>query len=728
MNILEPNFNGLPPVTDWEKVFIALQQANEKVFRGASAKEFGKQVIGDIAIQGADFEDLPIATSSDPVVLPIPETEMKFGFLANGTYTQSNGPDLEYSTTQWGLTLFDGIRWIKKFTLELPDNSANSADWIAGLYFKNDIRTHLNKQWIALQNTSQEPSENSKEWKLIDESSKSFKKEKTESIKPATIVNGFLTRTGTSNNNTEFKRTATANVNMFNITEGKAYTYDGEIDLAVYSRMAGILYFDETFNLLMYDASETKVFKDYNLNYPEGTKYIGACSKGIAPVIKEVDERLVLKSSALPKDIRGSITITVDPDAELSENVFHNMADAIARYKEFDSAIIRAKGTIYRETINLDTIGDIRIESMDNNQIIISGGEILTGWSKTTGYNNIYQIPYSKTIPTTTQDSRRRLFENGRESVEIPPEKYHVLQKGLKNVMPYTEIKEVFTVADCEIVPGTFFYSGGILYMHTNDSSSPFNTGYTYENSVRPNTTWGGTRTGRKIELNNITFMFSNNDGCHIYGRHIVRNNVYVFGSASEGINDDNCTGYSINDEVGGAGADCINGHNVGYDALNIRYGQYLFCYYNVYVHDSDGDCISHHARSMIYIQNILGERCKRRGAIPYGGCTMTINIGKFRDNHLEGCMAQNNTEDNNGGKVSTILHLINVVSEGHTTNFRTTEGAIIIAEWTRSKAAFLNDVDNAGTFIYSDFGVDHVGTHNIVGSGLVIRNNYTII
>lgn len=118
--LLEPNFNSLPPVNDWDMVYLALQQANEKFFRSATAKDFGKQIIGDVAIQGADFEDLPIATSAAPVLLPIPEAEMKFGFLANGTYTQPNGPNLVYTDVQWGLTLFDGTRWVKKFTLTLP--------------------------------------------------------------------------------------------------------------------------------------------------------------------------------------------------------------------------------------------------------------------------------------------------------------------------------------------------------------------------------------------------------------------------------------------------------------------------------------------------------------------------------------------------------------------------------------------------------------------------------
>ncbi|NJI75821.1 hypothetical protein HCX49_21730 [Sphingobacterium kitahiroshimense] len=727
MTLLDPNFNGLPPVTDWEKVFIALQQANEKVFRGASAKEFGKQVIGDVAIQGADFEDLPIATSSAPVVLPIPQAEMKFGFLANGRYTQPNGPDLEYSTTQWGLTLFDGVRWIKKFTLDLPDNSANAPDWSLGLYKKNDIVTNASKIWIALENTSQEPKATSTQWKLVDESSQSFTVEKNSQNLTATIVNGFLTRSGGSNNNAVGRRTATANVNMYKITYGKAYEYDGEIDLTIFSTMAGILYKDENFALLDYDASETKVYKGYRLNYPPGTVYIAGCAIGSDPVIKEVDERLVLKSSALPKESRGQVTLIVDPDAELTENVFHNLSDAIARYKEYDSAIIRAKGGRYAETLNLATIGDLRLESSDGIPVKIAGGEFLTGWEKTAGTLNVYQINYNKIIPETTQDKTKRIFENGRLSLAIDPAKYHPLHRGMTHMSPFSEIKQAASLTECDSNKGSFFHSEGVLYIHTNDSINPNTSGFTYENAVRPNTSWGSDNTGRKIELNNIIFEFSNNDGCHIYGRHVIRNNVTVLGSASEGINDDNCTGVSRGDRVISPGADCINGHYTNYNT-DVRNDQYTFYYYNVYAINGEGDVISHHARSNVFISNILGERCNRRGIIAFGGAIMTVNGGRFRDNLMEGCMAQNDSESGNSGKISTTVHLINVVSENHSVNFRTTEGATIVAEWTRSKGATVNDINNAGIFEYHDFGVDTVSPNNIVGAGTVRKTEYKMI
>ncbi|MEN5085714.1 SGNH/GDSL hydrolase family protein [Sphingobacterium faecium] len=51
-NILEPNFNGLPKPTDWKKVIVPLQQANEKEFRGATLPELANEMLKDKTING----------------------------------------------------------------------------------------------------------------------------------------------------------------------------------------------------------------------------------------------------------------------------------------------------------------------------------------------------------------------------------------------------------------------------------------------------------------------------------------------------------------------------------------------------------------------------------------------------------------------------------------------------------------------------------------------------
>jgi hypothetical protein len=120
MSTIESKFNGYPAVTDWDKAIFLLQQANSVGFNGATKKEIAQVLFGDVAIQGADYEDLPVATSSAPVALPIPEVDLKYGFLANGTFSQPNGPNLVYTGKQWGLVLFSEGKWTKKFTLDLP--------------------------------------------------------------------------------------------------------------------------------------------------------------------------------------------------------------------------------------------------------------------------------------------------------------------------------------------------------------------------------------------------------------------------------------------------------------------------------------------------------------------------------------------------------------------------------------------------------------------------------
>jgi hypothetical protein len=120
MSTIESNFNGYPKPTDWNKVYFLLQQANSPGFATASKSEIAKELLSDIAIQGADYEDLPVSTSSALVPLPIPEAELKYGFLANGKFSQPNGPTLEYTAKQWGLLLYYSEKWFKKFTLDLP--------------------------------------------------------------------------------------------------------------------------------------------------------------------------------------------------------------------------------------------------------------------------------------------------------------------------------------------------------------------------------------------------------------------------------------------------------------------------------------------------------------------------------------------------------------------------------------------------------------------------------
>lgn len=133
MSTIESKFNGYPKVTDWNKVYFLLQQANSPGFNSATKKEIVNELFGDAAIQGADYEDLPISTSSAVVPLPIPEADLKYGFLTNGKFSQPNGPTLEYTSTQMGLTLFDGIKWVKKFTLNLPkgEDGKSIEDWSA---------------------------------------------------------------------------------------------------------------------------------------------------------------------------------------------------------------------------------------------------------------------------------------------------------------------------------------------------------------------------------------------------------------------------------------------------------------------------------------------------------------------------------------------------------------------------------------------------------------------
>jgi lysophospholipase L1-like esterase len=82
-NILEPNFNGLPKPTDWKKVIVLLQQANEKEFRGATLTELGDEILKDKTINGQRMKAVP------PGALPAgpADREMYMELLSEGTWT-----------------------------------------------------------------------------------------------------------------------------------------------------------------------------------------------------------------------------------------------------------------------------------------------------------------------------------------------------------------------------------------------------------------------------------------------------------------------------------------------------------------------------------------------------------------------------------------------------------------------------------------------------------------
>src|SRR5690606_7288437 len=92
----------------------------------------------------------------------------------------------------------------------------------------------------------------------------------------------------------------------------------------------------------------------------------------------------------------------------------------------------------YRETLDFDQLisGSIRFVAQRNAKVRILGSQKLS-FTKTSGYSNIYEAPFSASLL-----SRRIIYEDGRPSKPIMPDERHALQKGLLFRLPFTHIIE----------------------------------------------------------------------------------------------------------------------------------------------------------------------------------------------------------------------------------------------------------------------------------------------
>lgn len=115
-NILEPNFNGLPKPTDWKKVIVPLQQANEKEFRGATLPELANEMLKDKTINGQRMKAVP------PGALPAGPTdrEMYMELLSEGTWTWNGVAVVTNTKGSISNAWWNKVTWSKDDGVELP--------------------------------------------------------------------------------------------------------------------------------------------------------------------------------------------------------------------------------------------------------------------------------------------------------------------------------------------------------------------------------------------------------------------------------------------------------------------------------------------------------------------------------------------------------------------------------------------------------------------------------
>lgn len=364
---------------------------------------------------------------------------------------------------------------------------------------------------------------------------------------------------------------------------------------------------------------------------------------------------------------------------------FKTISEAINAIGNNKNISILIKGGVYRESVNLSdkTELDLEISNYNNLPVWIQGSEAITGWTKTVGYSNIYEVPYSNTIPTQVRDGRR-LFEYGRSSMVVSVDERHRLQKGLLNRLPYTEIQETTatgTLSDIltnlDGTPSRFYTVGGILYIHVLDGTNPAsNSNFSIENQVRNTFIPPTQKRNVNITLNFIGTLFSSNYGFDGLGfNKVYRRHVTVLGSRNNGFADDIGTTKAYWDESGGCGNDGASGHfnrrPGGYTGLDIRFGMNQNFYFEPWYHDNRDDGISHHALADFSGIGGLFEYNGKAGLIPANGANCSWIGGLSRGNVVAGVYVGNALDPT---RAFAVCRVENFISENNGTNFRVSD------------------------------------------------------
>ena len=131
-----------------------------------------------LEITSIELEPFVGGTQASPTNVPTqaPGEARKAQFGA-GWYNFGSGPELLDPKYTW-VGFWNGSTWLIRRMNELPDNSAKAKPWASGSYQANTIVTHNSKQWIALVDTVQEPSDTATEWKEFGGGTSSVQGEK----------------------------------------------------------------------------------------------------------------------------------------------------------------------------------------------------------------------------------------------------------------------------------------------------------------------------------------------------------------------------------------------------------------------------------------------------------------------------------------------------------------------------------------------------------------------
>lgn len=355
----------------------------------------------------------------------------------------------------------------------------------------------------------------------------------------------------------------------------------------------------------------------------------------------------------------------------------------------------------YRETINWEN-GSKKFSIIGQNDGIVRvmGSIAITGWSKTEGYNNVYQVSgYSK--PTWGYDKNltpARIFEDDTPSEPILSNDRNSHQNGKTHRLNFTEIPTIVenkTKYDAETETltdrltyldnnqGKHYYdsSTNILYVHTSDSENP--SAHSYEISVRNNSSARTTRSD--IFLENLSFYYASTIGFSIGGgSNLVRLNVHIFGCGSSGFSDSAMNVLSINCEAAGNAIDGFAPNNFHLINFDVSVSHKLM-YINNYSHDNKDDGWSSHDRCDALLIGCLFEYNWDNGhAASNCGNNKVIDCLSKKNGLVfsggAGFSIVNPVRGDNNDRQAGVVDLFNCVSDSNIVGFNaTSDGAGVL-------------------------------------------------
>lgn len=151
--------NGVSPSGMW-----TAENATEvKRVVNANAQEVIEQYAKKAELIKVNAEYIAVSSTA----LPQPNQTNGWTILGGGTYTQNNGAPITVADGELAIASFNGSTWTKGGTIELPSNTAELVEWVAGTYNADDTRTYQGKIYRANKTTNLIPSTTSNDWDVL---------------------------------------------------------------------------------------------------------------------------------------------------------------------------------------------------------------------------------------------------------------------------------------------------------------------------------------------------------------------------------------------------------------------------------------------------------------------------------------------------------------------------------------------------------------------------------